>query len=209
MTTGSVAVEALSSRTVILPASYTMFENLCNMKSWETPGIFYTMTGMASDLEISAIVTRLVQGGAFPGKPPCAILDDPSISSASLRALVAMGHVEHCGDASFSLTQTAMRGIITGCNCVAPKEVTAIPDCALESMDVWQLLLWMRSQGWSWRKCTKKVLPYRAHHPLIWSTSGKSQRSLHREYLLALCTFSDLTAKAPWLHRGPPQPRYT
>ena len=47
------------------------------------------------------------------------------------------------------------------------------------------------------------MLPYRAHHPLIWSTSGKSQRSLHREYLLALCTFSDLTAKCPEITEFP------
>ena len=145
-------------------------------------------------------------GGAFPTRPPCATLD---ATSASLQALVAAGHVEQrdgVGDVGFSLTQTGMQGIITGSTCVSPREVTSIPDCALEDMDVWQLILWMRSEGWSWRKYKKNLLPYRALQPLIWSTSGWSERSLHREYLLALCTFTDLNAKCPQITEIP-QPR--
>ena len=190
---GAVAVAVQSGRPTVLPTAYTDMAHLERTEIWETPGVFYNVRSALGNPQAAAIVTELVRQSAFPERPPCASIDPASMG---LEDLVTKGLVEQ-RDNGFALARKGVGELITGTTCSSPRSLTSLPAGPFEEMDTWQLLLWMRHQGWQWQKYHKRLEPYRTGQPLIWSTSGWSGRSLHIEYLLALITFDELHAEYP------------
>jgi hypothetical protein len=148
----------------------------------------------------SAIVTALVNKAAFPEKAAFPLDDSPVVQS-----LLADGLLSQDGD-GYRLTSSAMKQVVTARVIHAPIPLTSVPaGSATQDLSLWHLLIHMRGKGWSWSRLDKKFLfePWSVGKPLIWCSSGFTERSLHKEYLHCLLDLPRLTALYPLLANVP------
>jgi hypothetical protein len=120
-----------------------------------------------------------------------------------LQRLVDGGFVVRGDDGFVQLAAKAMKQVTTARTLRDPQTITSPPVGPLEDCTDWELFLHMRSLGWSWQRLSPNVLPWRIGLPLVWYSSGFSDRSIHSEYLLCLMNLKELTARNPEIDSVP------
>lgn len=111
--------------------------------------------------------------------------------------LVSVTRSAQTGGFECALTRRAMQSLSMAMQCVSPRPLSTPRDLPLESWTLWELVCTLDRAGCSWRKfdSQKSDPPYTLGSALLWSTSGHSKKTVHREYITALLSLETLSRK--------------
>ena len=181
-----------------LQSSALALGELQTLTEWQFGRTFYTLPGYHHSNEANRIITELVAARSFPGGSPLQM--DPS---AVVEGLCSDGWIVPTGN-SLCLSEHGMHKLEVGRVCCRPR-LCAIPRLQpLQDLSDWELIQHLAEQGWLWAKYNpRKSLPYRRGGPLVWQSSGASDRSVIKEYLLVLLRFVELQSQYPSLTMVP------
>ena len=150
------------------------------------------------------VLTELVKAEAFPGSGRAGLVGATCFEPSATQELRDLGAIHQPAADAWFVTEEAMNMLDMTIVCVQPVSMFEPREIALHGMTEHELLVIMSRNGWSWQRLTKNTAPYTNGGPLVWATSGWSPaRSVFKEYLLVLLTWSDLCEQFPALDRVP------
>ena len=196
-----VALQACADGSMTTTVLRNVFSNsdcASSMQAWSLGQSSYSLQGFVDDDQVTSVVTELVRASAFSASRARA-LSDPAGSALALQKLITDGFVGIGEDEGVHfLTSSCLQHLRSTVECVEPRSLGEIREgVSLELLSDWELMKELEQQGWTWIKFSDRLDDYRIGGPLLWSTRGFSERSVHRDYLMCLLTLQDIQSEYP------------